>query len=108
MNPWRAMRMVGQACRVTRRLDDRVRDAAPGGVEASVLHEQAAVDAELADRRATPWRQPGSALRIDVMSAVEARRNLRSQRAAGQGRSRHAAWGVAAAVAIAAGLAATD
>lgn len=102
------MRLVGQACRVTRRLDDRVRDAVGGGIEAGVLQEQAAVDAELADRRAMPWRRPGSALRIDVMSAVEARRNERTRRAAASGRSRRAAWGVAAAVAVATGLAAVD
>lgn len=106
--PWRAVRMVGQACRVTRRLDDRVRDASGGGIEPGVLQEQAAIDAELADRRATPWRRPCSALRVDVMSAVEARRNGRASRAPRGGGSRRIAWGLAALAAIVAGWAVTD
>lgn len=112
MNPWRMARLVRDACRITRRLDDRVRDGSTRHLDAGSLHEQSEIDAALADRRATPWRSPGSALRIDVMSAIEARRNGRVRRAAGRRTSgagvRAATWSVAAAMAVAAGLASLD
>lgn len=112
MNPWRAVRVVSDACRITRRLDDRVRGGSMRDLDAGALQEQSEIDAALADRRATPWRSPGSALRIDVMTAIEARRNGHVRGAAGRrtsgAGSRVATWGVAAAVAVAAGLAALD
>lgn len=94
MNPLRAMRTLRQACRTTRRLDDRVREGAGPGIEAGVFHEQATVDAELADRRATPWRRPASSLRLEVMSAVEASRGRRARRRNAPA-PRLARWGVA-------------
>ncbi len=104
MNPLRALRTVMLACRTTRRLDDRVREAARSGIDPAVLHEQATIDAELADRRATPWRTPGSSLRIDVMSAVHADRARRASRSRTR-RPTLAAWSLASAVAVASGLA---
>ena len=112
MNPWRMARLVRDACRITRRLDDRVRDGSTRHLDAGWLHEQSEIDAALADRRATPWRPPGSALRIDVMATIEARRNGRVRRAAGRRTNRAgvraATWSLAAAMAVAAGLAALD
>lgn len=108
MNPWRAVKVMTDACRITRRLDDRVRGGSTRALDASSLQEQSEIDAALADRRSTPWRSPASSLRIDVMTAIEARRNGRLRRRADSGRSRPARWALAAAVAVATGVAAFD
>jgi hypothetical protein len=100
MNPLRAMHVLSQVRGTTRRLDDRVRDATRVGIDAGVLDEQSAVDAELADRRGMPWHRPCSSLRIDVMSAVEASRGRRARRRNASA-PRLARWGVAAVAAAA-------